>query len=35
MTVNELTGLAQPGHVQVLAGKELDGPGRDFPCAHP
>lgn len=29
-TVNELTVLAQPGHVQMLAGKELDGADRDF-----
>lgn len=29
-TVNELTVLCQPGHVQMLAGKELDGGDRDF-----
>ncbi|MBI3296529.1 MAG: ATP--guanido phosphotransferase [Elusimicrobia bacterium] len=29
-TVNELTVLSQPGHVQMLAGKELKGADRDF-----
>ncbi|MBI5597900.1 MAG: ATP--guanido phosphotransferase [Elusimicrobia bacterium] len=29
-TVNELTVLSQPGHVQMLAGKELDAGDRDF-----